>query len=185
MVSKPGPPGQTGWFPDPTGRFETRYWDGTSWTKAVMRGGTVDTDPEFKVEPAKVVVPSLTPTPSPRQAPSLPPGTADRLTPLPIGEAQSRVANMLAMLGATVTYAAPGRIDATVTSKGQPNVLVTILLVFLWVIPAIVYWVVKSKPVARQVCVTFLAVETGTRIGIQADSEAMAQLAPAFAQLPW
>jgi hypothetical protein len=28
-----------GWFPDPTGRFEQRYWDGGAWTDHVARGG--------------------------------------------------------------------------------------------------------------------------------------------------
>ncbi len=28
-----------GWFPDPTGRFEQRYWDGAAWTDHVARGG--------------------------------------------------------------------------------------------------------------------------------------------------
>jgi hypothetical protein len=34
-----------GWHPDPTGRFEQRYWDGESWTEHVARGGTRSTDP--------------------------------------------------------------------------------------------------------------------------------------------
>jgi hypothetical protein len=28
-----------GWFPDPTGRFEQRYWDGAAWTDHVARAG--------------------------------------------------------------------------------------------------------------------------------------------------
>jgi hypothetical protein len=27
-------PDQPGWLPDPTGRFECRYWDGTGWIHA-------------------------------------------------------------------------------------------------------------------------------------------------------
>jgi hypothetical protein len=33
------------WHPDPTGRFESRYWDGHSWTANVSSGGLVSTDP--------------------------------------------------------------------------------------------------------------------------------------------
>jgi hypothetical protein len=38
-----GPP--AGWFPDPAGRFDHRYWDGTRWTELVSRDGTQLTDP--------------------------------------------------------------------------------------------------------------------------------------------
>lgn len=34
-----------GWQPDPTGRFEQRYWDGTAWTEHVNAGGVSSTDP--------------------------------------------------------------------------------------------------------------------------------------------
>jgi hypothetical protein len=36
------PSGQ--WFPDPTGRGERRYWDGTSWTDQISRRGINATD---------------------------------------------------------------------------------------------------------------------------------------------
>ncbi len=34
-----------GWYEDPTGRFEHRYWDGTSWSDNVSRAGTQFQDP--------------------------------------------------------------------------------------------------------------------------------------------
>ncbi len=34
-----------GWYPDPSGRFEMRYWDGTAWTEHVSRAGQQFTDP--------------------------------------------------------------------------------------------------------------------------------------------
>ena len=34
-----------GWYADPWGRFELRYWDGGRWTEHVSRGGTQHTDP--------------------------------------------------------------------------------------------------------------------------------------------
>ena len=38
-----GPP--PGWHPDPQGRFESRYWDGTRWTEHVSTNGQPTTDP--------------------------------------------------------------------------------------------------------------------------------------------
>jgi Protein of unknown function (DUF2510) len=34
-----------GWYPDPSGRFEMRYWDGTAWSEHVSRQGQQYTDP--------------------------------------------------------------------------------------------------------------------------------------------
>src|SRR5262245_246545 len=34
-----------GWFRDPTGRAEQRYWDGNAWTDHVARGAAQSTDP--------------------------------------------------------------------------------------------------------------------------------------------
>ena len=34
-----------GWYHDPSGRFELRYWDATQWTEHVSRAGTQFTDP--------------------------------------------------------------------------------------------------------------------------------------------
>ena len=33
------------WQPDPSGRFELRYWDGAAWTAHVANGGIVASDP--------------------------------------------------------------------------------------------------------------------------------------------
>ena len=38
-------PPRAGWYADPTGRFEMRYWDGTRWTEHVGRGGQQFRDP--------------------------------------------------------------------------------------------------------------------------------------------
>ena len=42
-VSVSGTP--AGWYHDPSGRFELRYWDATQWTEHVSRAGTQFTDP--------------------------------------------------------------------------------------------------------------------------------------------
>jgi hypothetical protein len=34
-----------GWYPDPSGRYEMRYWDGEKWTEHVSRQGATYTDP--------------------------------------------------------------------------------------------------------------------------------------------
>jgi hypothetical protein len=34
-----------GWYADPAGRFELRYWDGSTWTEHVSRSGQQFTDP--------------------------------------------------------------------------------------------------------------------------------------------
>jgi hypothetical protein len=34
-----------GWYADPAGRYELRYWDGSQWTEHVARGGAQYTDP--------------------------------------------------------------------------------------------------------------------------------------------
>jgi hypothetical protein len=33
------PPSQDGWYPDPFGRFQTRYWRGGAWTDQVASNG--------------------------------------------------------------------------------------------------------------------------------------------------
>ena len=39
------PAGEAGWHPDPTGRHEYRYWDGTAWTAHVTTQGAAQVDP--------------------------------------------------------------------------------------------------------------------------------------------
>ncbi|NBS29209.1 MAG: DUF2510 domain-containing protein [Actinobacteria bacterium] len=34
-----------GWYADPSGRFELRYWNGEKWTEHVSRAGQQSTDP--------------------------------------------------------------------------------------------------------------------------------------------
>ncbi len=34
-----------GWYADPSGRYELRYWDGSAWTEHVSRAGQQYTDP--------------------------------------------------------------------------------------------------------------------------------------------
>jgi hypothetical protein len=41
----PTPQVPPGWYADPSGRFELRYWDGSAWTEHVARQGQQFTDP--------------------------------------------------------------------------------------------------------------------------------------------
>jgi hypothetical protein len=41
----PSPTVPAGWYADPAGRFELRYWDGGTWTEHVSRAGQQFTDP--------------------------------------------------------------------------------------------------------------------------------------------
>ena len=34
-----------GWMPDPSGKFDQRYWSGSEWTEHVTKNGTPATDP--------------------------------------------------------------------------------------------------------------------------------------------
>jgi Protein of unknown function (DUF2510) len=44
-VAAAAPAVPAGWYADPSGRFELRYWDGAAWTEHVARGGQQFTDP--------------------------------------------------------------------------------------------------------------------------------------------
>jgi hypothetical protein len=68
-----------GWHPDPRGRHELRYWDGTQWTDHVADDGAMSTDPVAEVTPvaaptgpSRVDLPAITPTES---TPPTPPAT--------------------------------------------------------------------------------------------------------------
>jgi hypothetical protein len=41
----PTPSVPAGWYADPAGRYELRYWDGSTWTEHVSRSGQQFTDP--------------------------------------------------------------------------------------------------------------------------------------------
>jgi hypothetical protein len=44
-AAAPTPSVPAGWYADPPGRFELRYWDGGTWTEHVSRAGQQYTDP--------------------------------------------------------------------------------------------------------------------------------------------
>ena len=44
-TTTPSPAVPAAWYKDPSGRYEMRYWNGTTWTEHVSRGGQQFTDP--------------------------------------------------------------------------------------------------------------------------------------------
>ena len=184
------PQGAGGWLPDPTGRYEYRYWDGASWTAAVMRAGQVDSDPDFVATLAAVTAATPVAPPTPPSAPAAAqapvPSPNDRLTSLPPEVAQERVSIQLSMLGFQPLQVGPGRIDAVAATKGQANGLLVVLLLLVWIVPGIVYWVVASRTTTHRVYLTFVPNGTGTRVGVQSSTPRGYQLiGPALTQLPW
>lgn len=176
-------PEQAGWYPDPSKRFESRFWDGASWTQAVMRGNEVEADPDPMIVPGQggytqPIVPA-----APVIGP--PPSPTDRLTSLPPQEAQSRVHQMLAMSGVIGLQGEPGRIRGMLETKGEPNMAVFIILLFIWILPGVIYWIRKSKTQRTPIDLLFLPNGAGTRIAIQARGPAMQHLATVLAPLPW
>jgi Protein of unknown function (DUF2510) len=66
-----------GWFPDPTGRHEFRYWTGTAWSHQVSDRGQVGVDPPTMPPLADLLVPEpVSPTISSPVPPPPPPGAA-------------------------------------------------------------------------------------------------------------
>lgn len=60
-----------GWQPDPTGRFEHRYWDGSQWTDNVANAGVAATDAYTPADAA----------PAAADEPAAPPAPAEPATP--------------------------------------------------------------------------------------------------------
>ena len=57
-----------GWQPDPTGKHDHRYWDGTQWTENVSDAGVASTDPYEAAAPRAPAAPEAAAVarPSPR-----------------------------------------------------------------------------------------------------------------------
>ncbi len=71
----PPPPA---WYPDPSGRFHVRWWDGAEWTTQVSTGGDhfVDTSPDQRIGPYRVL-PSGPTVYNSGEAPDGRPGTGE------------------------------------------------------------------------------------------------------------
>lgn len=183
-------PGQGGasWLPDPTGRFELRYWDGHEWTTAVQTGGQVlsDAEPLPEGEPGAARAAAATPPPivgGPSYVPAAGPG--DRYTSLAPDEAQRQLGQKLQMEGWTIAVPTRERFELTLTIPGHPNMVIGLLLALLWVLPGLIYFMRKSRATELRASLIFIPNGDGTRIAVQASSEAMQRLGGVMAMLPW
>ncbi len=159
-------PGGAGWYPDPVGRFDDRYWDGGSWTSAVKRRDQVESDPE--AVPAKCAAgedsASFT-IPTPQSAggplggqrvapPQWPRGaTGDRRTSLPLADAQREIVRVLPLARIRVTDQQPGVVQAAVPIEGETNLALAIVLCLACFIPGVIYVIASSRTRMRPAAV--------------------------------
>ena len=92
--------GFPGWYPDPSGEHELRYWDGTAWTSLVASGGDVAEDvkgPDGSVlyAPASTVTPPLALDTRRPPQPSTPVSVALRVVAWILGLGVSTFAGMM------------------------------------------------------------------------------------------
>lgn len=183
-------PGEGGaaWLPDPAGRFQQRFWDGRSWTTAVMTDGQVTTDaellPEGEPGSAHAVVPPPPPVPMGPGYVSAP-GGVDRYTSLRPEEVSRRLGQMLEMQGWAVAAPTRDRLELTHSTPGNPNTLIGLLLLLLWLVPGIIYFIVKSRPKVVRASLMLIPDGDGTRISVQGDPEAVQRLGGVMVMLPW
>lgn len=104
MTSVEGTP--AGWYADPDGRFEYRWWDGVGWTSTVSTAGEVQQDP-----PGQPLTPLVPPAPVNPQ----PPGAHDRSGHVPQGsQSAEKIQSQVAKAGKSVQAGQP-------VSAGQQN----------------------------------------------------------------
>jgi hypothetical protein len=92
---------------------------------------------------------------------------------------------MLQMEGWSVTVPATDRFELSLGIPGKPNMIIGILLCLLWLVPGIVYFIIKSRPTVSRASLTFVPEGDGTRIAIQGSPEAIQRLGGVMVMLPW
>jgi len=80
MSDQGGTP-EAGWHPDPHGRHEYRYWDGSAWTDQVSDGGVQATDPPGEPEATAAEEPVAAEEPPAVVPPTV---AADATAPMPV-----------------------------------------------------------------------------------------------------
>ena len=73
-----------GWHPDPFGRYQYRYWDGSGWTDQVSRDGIQATDPAIPSVPGTApgfAPPAAPPAMTPVPQYQMPPGAGYQMPP--------------------------------------------------------------------------------------------------------
>ncbi len=77
MSQQPGSSQPAGWYNDPYGRFQLRYWGGTAWTEHVTTNGVQQVDPLGTSTVVPFVIPQTASSAPAASAPAAPgPGTA-------------------------------------------------------------------------------------------------------------
>lgn len=132
-----------GWFPDPYGRFQQRYFDGSQWTEHVVDDGRQAVDPLG----ATVSIPFATPSVRPIGVS----GFLDKLGP----DARARAAAQLtvAMAGVGGLVAAIGIVAAIVGDDESSRVKTTIAAAIIVVIAYAIRLSVKTQPELRSAAV--------------------------------
>ena len=148
VAAAAGPP--AGWHPDPTRRFELRYWDGAQWSEHVATsGGWRGTDPIGPGgSPATAPMPAVAPVPGAAPGPygaSARPGARGGSKPswfALAGGAATIVGAVLPWLSASLTGASANAFDVPAKFLFDPNnafaggINVGIILVLLALVAA-------------------------------------------------
>jgi Protein of unknown function (DUF2510) len=133
----PGP----GWLPDPTGRFQYRYWDGANWSASVSRQGSTESDPITSPQPPSMQTsPALASPPRP-SAPVAPWSTAVKIVVF--------VGAGALVLGSLLPWVKASAGAFTVTKNGiEGDGVLTLILAGL---AALLFGVIKPRNVAAMV----------------------------------
>ncbi len=113
-----------GWFPDPTGRHQYRYWGGATWTDNVADNGVAGTDPLSGPGPATGTGPGFGPGPGFGAGPGpgardvTPPGSGPPGPPARSGVSSSR-ATLLVVAGVVALVAVVAAVFLVVRSGGD------------------------------------------------------------------
>ncbi len=103
----------SGWYPDPSGKQQQRWWNGTDWTDFVSVNGQTfvdsgDAAPAAPVAPAAPAAPAVT---APTYAPTVPVGVAAPAVAVPVGRRSltqrlAAIAAVSLVVGGVVGYVA-------------------------------------------------------------------------------
>ena len=177
-------PGAAGWFSDPLGRYEMRYWDGGRWTDAVSTGGVVESDPTPVPERSADL--GGPPPPVPATASGPPPGAGfTRQTTLGLAETRDRLAYLLPMAGITVTGVSDTNIQGSAKIRNETNVALLVVLLLFCIVGGVIYLIVQQRGQQTPVAITLSPIPTGTLITMAGSQAAWNLMSGPLSQLPW
>jgi hypothetical protein len=112
-----------GWLPDPTGKHEYRFWDGSEWTEDVSDGGQVGRDSLAPPPPNLAVSESLTSSPSRSSAPGSDNQSQSRRRPPVVARALAVVAVVVVGAVVAVALVGSGSGESTHTIRGTMTLI--------------------------------------------------------------